>query len=100
MINDTDFLIEQVRDITNTWDEMENSLRKKLARRTDLLEMQELTTHILLHMVLMTLTILRMTMMTRLKQTQKLLKHSLIQYKDLIERKTGMYDIIYGVLLH
>ena len=36
VINDTDFLIEQVRDTTNTWDEMASSLRKKLARRTDL----------------------------------------------------------------
>ena len=28
VISDTDFLIEQVRDTTNTWDEMASSLRK------------------------------------------------------------------------
>ena len=36
VINDTDFLIEQVRDTTDTWDEMANSLRTKLERRTEL----------------------------------------------------------------
>ena len=36
VINDTVFLIEQVWDITNIWDEMASSLRKKLAQRTEL----------------------------------------------------------------
>ena len=35
MINDTDQIIEQVRDSTDTWDEMSNSLRIKLARRKE-----------------------------------------------------------------
>ena len=36
IMNDTDFLIEQVRDTTETWDKMASSLRKKLARRNEL----------------------------------------------------------------
>ena len=35
VINDTYFLLEQVRDTTNTWDEMCDSLRTKLARRME-----------------------------------------------------------------
>ena len=36
VINDTDFLIEQGKDTTDKWDEMANSLRTKLARRSEL----------------------------------------------------------------
>ena len=36
VINDTDFLTEQVRDSTTEWDQFANSLRTKLARRKDL----------------------------------------------------------------
>ena len=35
VLNNTDFLIEQVRDTTNTWNKMVDSLRTKLARRVD-----------------------------------------------------------------
>lgn len=36
VINDTDFLIKQIRDTTNTWDKMANSLRIKWVRRSKL----------------------------------------------------------------
>lgn len=35
VINDTDQIMEQVRNSTDTWDEMSNSLRTKLARRQE-----------------------------------------------------------------
>ena len=35
MINDIDQIIKQVRDSTDTWDEMSNSLRIKLTRRQE-----------------------------------------------------------------
>ena len=36
IINDTDQIIEQVRDSTETWDEMSNSLRVKFSRRREI----------------------------------------------------------------
>ena len=36
MINDTDQIIKQVRNSTDTWYEMSNSLRIKLARRQEI----------------------------------------------------------------
>ena len=36
IINDTDQVIKQVRNSTDTWDEMSNSLKIKLARRQEI----------------------------------------------------------------